>query len=324
MTVVAVTGISGHVGRGLLPLLEQDPTVERIIGIDLVPPAQGGTKVEFHRADVRDEGIVALFQGADVVVHLAFILFLRPGQPDDWPDEVNIGGSQNVARAAAQAGVRRFVTLSSLLAYGGRPDNPIPILESYPLRGRLDFFYSRAKVMLERFLARFAREHPEMTVTILRACGVMGPRADPDRMAGYTTRPFFAIRNGPPMQMVHEEDVATAIHLAVRRDLPGAYNLAPDDWVKMADVMRAIGWPVLELPYGLVRLLTSLAYRTGRSLIHPKMLDELRYPIILSNVRLRAQGWAPRYSSRETFYAGLLLPLQGKRHVAGEAGAPSR
>ena len=73
-----MTGPTGTFGFGLMPLLEADHRVARIVGIarrPFDPAAYGWTKMKYHRGDVRDPAALqAAFGGADVVVHLAFLV----------------------------------------------------------------------------------------------------------------------------------------------------------------------------------------------------------------------------------------------------------
>src|SRR5437764_15264570 len=75
---VAVTGPTGTFGFGLIPLLEAERRIAKIVGIARRPfdPAKHGwSKMEYRRGDVRDEPALRdAFAGADVVVHLAFII----------------------------------------------------------------------------------------------------------------------------------------------------------------------------------------------------------------------------------------------------------
>src|SRR2546423_11131160 len=75
---VAVTGPTGTFGFGLMPLLESEPRVERVIGIarrQFDPGQPGWTKMQYRQGDVRDaEGLRDAFTGCDVVVHLAFMI----------------------------------------------------------------------------------------------------------------------------------------------------------------------------------------------------------------------------------------------------------
>ena len=57
MQKIAVTGCTSRFARVLLPLLDNDPNIEQIIGIDLVQPAATYKKLVFHKQDVRDPAI---------------------------------------------------------------------------------------------------------------------------------------------------------------------------------------------------------------------------------------------------------------------------
>ena len=72
VSIVAVTGVAGYLGRRVLDLLEADDGVQRVIGIDSEEPIAGSPKLEFHLLDVRDARVGKIFVGVDCVVHLAF------------------------------------------------------------------------------------------------------------------------------------------------------------------------------------------------------------------------------------------------------------
>jgi nucleoside-diphosphate-sugar epimerase len=114
---VAVTGPTGTFGFGLMPLLQADDRVGKVIGIARRPfdPAEHGwSKMEYRRGDVRDpSALEEAFDGADVVVHLAFLII---GGDKQTTRAINIEGTLNTFRAAAAAGVERFVYASSVAA----------------------------------------------------------------------------------------------------------------------------------------------------------------------------------------------------------------
>src|ERR671917_1467356 len=123
---VAVTGPTGTFGFGLMPLLQADDRIGRIVGIARRPfdPAEHGwTKLEYRRGDVRDaDALREAFAGADVVVHLAFMITGSASR--QTTRAINVDGTLNAFRAAAAAGARRFVYASSVAAYGWHSDNP--------------------------------------------------------------------------------------------------------------------------------------------------------------------------------------------------------
>lgn len=309
---IVVTGISGYFGRVLLPLLEQDGTIERVIGIDRRPPSTRlSEKVRFYLRDVQDTDAEKLLQGADVLVHLAFVLMRLPGVRSEDIEEQNVRDARVVFEAAAQQGVRKIVFTSSVVAYGLHPDNPIPLTEDSPLRPNEGLYYGRAKAAIERYLDQFEKEHPGIVVTRLRPCTVVGPRADPAQMASLVSPTAILVRGANPLyQLVHEDDVASALHLAIRKDLPGAYNVAGDHPLTLRELAEMRNGRVLVLPHFVVRALMGALWRMGRSPFAPEWTDLLRYPLVVSNEKLKREGWAPRYTTAEALRA-LLAASKG-------------
>jgi hypothetical protein len=126
---VAVTGPTGTFGSGLMPLLQDDDRIARVIGIARRPfdPAERGwSKMTYRRGDVRDlDTLREAFDGVDVVVHLAFLITGNASR--ETTQSINVDGTLNVFRAAADVGAQRFVYASSVAAYGFGTDIPEPI-----------------------------------------------------------------------------------------------------------------------------------------------------------------------------------------------------
>ena len=301
---VAITGVTGYFSQMLLPYLERDAEIGRVIGIDRRTPrgSVGRNKVTFHQCDVRDPALEGLLAGADVLVHLAFVLMRLPGAKE--LDENNIGGTQAVCEAAARQGVRKLIVLSSVVAYGLHADNPIPLTEESPLRPNHGLYYSRQKVAIERYLDVFERAHPEMIVTRLRPCTVIGPHADPAQMASLTSTIVPAIWGAdPPLQLLFEEDMASALYLVIQKDAPGVYNVTGDEPRTLRELVRVRGGRVIPLPYPLVVGLMALTWRTGQSVFAPEWADLSRYPLVASNKKLKGLGWVPKYTTTEALMA---------------------
>jgi len=151
---VAVTGPTGTFGFGLMPLLQADDRVAKIVGIarrPFDPAGYGWTKLEYRRGDVRDPATLReAFASADIVVHLAFLI--TGGASAEVIRAVNVDGTLNAFRAAAEAGARRFVYASSVAAYGFHPDNPVGMTEEWPVRPAARLFYAQEKAELEGLL----------------------------------------------------------------------------------------------------------------------------------------------------------------------------
>jgi nucleoside-diphosphate-sugar epimerase len=316
---VAVTGPTGTFGSGLIPLLQDDDRIARIIGIARRPfdPAERGwTKMEFRQGDVRDpEALQEAFRGADVVVHLAFLITGNASR--STAREINVEGTLNAFRAAASAGVRRFVYASSVAAYGFHDDNPDLLAEDWPVRPAARLFYAREKAELEHLLEGEAAASGGLALYLLRPPVVLGPnvmgRKDvlPGPLAPLGRRLFGRPRRLPvpipllvpehPMQFVHEDDVGRALQLCVvAAGPPGAYNIAGDGIVTAGDVAREFGALPVRLPAGPAQAAARALARLPFLPPAVEWIEAAGRPAIMDTTKAREElGWRPRYTGLE-------------------------
>ena len=322
--VVVITGVSGFLGQAVLRRLAGSPAVGRVVGLDVREPGFRPRDLQFHLVDVAGSDLRPLFEGADVLVHLA-------GVHDAIPDEelmarVNVGGTRRVLEAAASAGVSKVVLVSSAAVYGAWPNNPVPLTEDAPLRPNPGFPLGVHKAELERLLAEWSLARPAVTTTVLRPAFVLGARADHAIARLIRARIPLAVGGSTaPVQFVHEDDATEAIALAVERDLPGVYNVAADGWLSR-DALRALLGRKVQPSIGpelMERALRRL-FRAGLVDVPPSEMPYLLHPWVVAVDRLRAQGWAPHYTNEETVLACLGGRQPGsawKAAVAATAGA---
>jgi UDP-glucose 4-epimerase len=320
-----ITGVSGFLGQAVLRRLSGSPTVGRLVGLDVQEPGFRPRDLQFHLVDVAGSDLGPLFEGADVLVHLA-------GVHDAIPDEdlmarVNVGGTRRVLEAAATAGVSKVVLVSSAAVYGAWPNNPIPLTEDAPLRPNPGFPLGVHKAELERLLAEWALARPAATTTVLRPAFVLGARADHAIARLIRGRVPFAVGGSTaPVQFVHEDDATEAIALAVERDLPGVYNVAADGWLSRDELRALVGRKIQPSigPELLERALKRL-WSAGVVDFPPSGLPYLVHPWVVAVDRLRAEGWSPRHTNEETVLACLGGREPGSvwkaAAVAGAAGA---
>ncbi len=316
---VAVTGPTGTFGFGLIPLLQADDRVARIVGIarrPFDPAAYGWTKMEYRRGDVRDsEALRAAFGRADVVVHLAFLV--TGAASGEVIRSINVEGTLNAFRAAAAAGARRFVYASSVAAYGFHPDNPVGMTEEWPVRPAARLFYAQEKAELELLLRAEADRSAKPALYLLRPPIVLGPHAvgaksplpgplaplgrSLARRVGRLPLPVPVLVPALPLQVVHEEDLGHAfLQCIVAAGPPGAYNLAADGILTAADVAREFGMVPLPLPAGpaqsAARAMAALPFLPPAA----QWVEAASHPAIVDTTRARKElDWTPRFTALE-------------------------
>lgn len=309
---VGVTGISGYLAKSLVPLLLQDRDIREVMGIDLVPPAFSHAKLRFVREDIRSPELPARLAGVDTLVHLAYIV--SEIRDKKRTHDININGTKNVLNACREAGVRKVVVASSIAAYGAHPDNPIPLTEESPLRGNPECYYSYDKLAVEEFLDGFVQRHPGIIVTRLRPAVVIGPNVNNPLGGMLKWGVWIGIRGrDTKFHLVHEEDVARAFSLAVKRDAPGAFNVADDEPVSLREVAGISGFRTLTLGPRTLKVLADIGFRLGLVKASSHWVYLVEHSVVVSNEKIRRElGWIPRTTSRENLLSVLGIYRKGR------------
>jgi dihydroflavonol-4-reductase len=225
---VLITGATGFLGHTLCPYL-----VERGYRLRaLVRPSSAWgflrpLEVELAWGDIRDaEAVRTATDGCCAVVHAAG-KFRFWGKREDFFD-VNVGGTRHALEAARQAGVERFVFVSTI-AVAGAPRTGATIDEAYLPTPADD--YQRSKLEAERLTLRYHREHG-LPAIVLRPGAFYGPGS----RYGFNRLFFEDPLKGLPLQVhrgqrinfpVYIRDVAQGVDLALKRGRPGeVYNIS--------------------------------------------------------------------------------------------------
>src|SRR4051794_16097633 len=272
--------------------------------------------MESRRGDVREPAALeAAFAGADVVVHLAFLITGTASR--ETIRAINVEGTLNAFRAATAAGAKRFVYASSVAAYGFHRDNPVGMTEEWPVRPAAHLFYAQEKAEIETLLAGETAAHPGLGLYLLRPPVVLGPHAGGGkdllpgalgplgRGVGRAIRslpvPLPALAPDVPMQFIHEDDVGQAFLLCVvGAGPPGAYNITGDGVLTGREFVRELGLAPVPVPAGVVqtaaRAVASLPFippvaEWAEAASHPAIMDASKAKDVL--------GWSPRYTSLE-------------------------
>ena len=280
------------------------------------PAEHGWKRTEYRRGDILDrDSVDGLVADADVVVHLAFIIF---GNHDE-AHEINLQGSRNVFEAARDAGAKRLVYTSSVAAYGFHDDNPELLTEDVAPRGSDGFYYSAHKAELESLLkATLAGSQTDAyvfrpsivagadaltLVTMMTSPAGIGTVIDPLRKALERlplVRPVLP-DPGVPLQLVHTDDVARAIAAATLGEgPPGIYNLAAPDPLTISDIAHELGWISVPIPHAAISAVAAGIERAPLTPAIAEWVNALRVSVLMDTTKAERELGIQWRSGAET------------------------
>jgi UDP-glucose 4-epimerase len=301
---ILITGLSTYWGGRLAQTLERNPSVEAIIGVDSEDPTRELERTEFVRVSNQHTLIRRIVKAAeiDTVVDSRLTVDSASTSPR-LAHENNVIGTLNILAACTNpdSPVRKLVFKSSAHYYGSGRDDPAFFTEDMRRTHEPRTSLKRDIVEAEAAVADFGEKNPQVTVSVLRFCNVLGPELQTTH-ARQLAMPFVPMILGfdPRYQFIHADDVVSALEYAVDHDLPGVHNAAPDGVLALSEVIGLLGkrpLPILP-PWG-TGLAASSLRRAGLQL-SPEMLLQLRYGRGLDNRKLKAAGFKFEYTTRET------------------------
>ncbi len=248
-SVVLVTGVSGYLGGHLAARLAANPEIDRVLGVDTVPPPRDLLKrmgrAEFVRADIRNPLISKVISSAsvDTVVHAS--LSASPGSAGGRATmkEMNVIGTMQLLAACQKAEtVRRVVLKSTTAVYGSSPRDPAVFDEATGPKDLPSGGYAKDAAEIEGYLRGFRRRRPDVTTTVLRFANFIGPRIDT-----VLTR-YFALPVVPTVlgfdarvQLLHEEDALAVLERAATTSCPACSTSRRTACCMLSQAIRRAG-----------------------------------------------------------------------------------
>lgn len=286
--IAVVTGAGGELGRRVATLLRGD-------GVDVVETDGGHADVDA----LSEPGDLSADLVADVVVDL--------GSSDHDRRAAHRESATEFAAAtlltADAVGASQVVFVSSAMVYGALPHNPVPLTEEAALRPDVEFVFARQLASAEESVEEWRRRSAGRVTCVLRPAVALSAHGD-SRLAGALVaglgRRFAEL--DPPSQYLHLDDLAAAIVLAVHRRLDGVFNVAPDGWIAGERVRALSGErPRIPLPERASDVLGRVRWQFQRGPIPPGLQSYTREPWVVSNGRLRAEGWVPTVTNEQAY-----------------------
>jgi UDP-glucose 4-epimerase len=258
---VLVSGMGSELGSLIATLLEKEPWVGAVTGLDIDPPRRRLRSATFHRVEPRDRrkmaGLVRDFD-PHVVVHVAVWepnARAHPGDAARWTEVAALG----VLGAAAECPSLEQITVRSGIAVYGRrrgcatrPDEAVP---TDPTTA-----FGRSLAEVER-IARQAGDAAGVPVTALRLAPVMGPHV-PSPLGRLLRLPIVPVSllADPAFSVIDDQDAATAVIAAASRRVDGPVNVVSPGAVTAAQAARLGGRipvPLIGAGWPLARVVTS-------------------------------------------------------------------
>ena len=299
--VAVVTGVSRYLGGKVADLLAADPGVDRVIGVDVVPPA-APLSAEFVRADIRNPVLGRILDdaGVDTVVHMGVIATPRQAGSRSVMKDINVIGTMQLLAACQRAdSVRHLVVKSTAAIYGSGPRDPALIAENTTPKHPPTSGWAKDSVEVEDYVRSFGRRRPDVDITTLRFANIVGPGMRTG-MTSYLTMPVVPTVMGfdPRLQFVHEDDAIEVTRRVVLTPVRGSYNIAGHGVVLLSQAIRSMGRVMLPVPSGALPFVGRTLARGAWADFSRDQVRYLTYGRALDTTRARlALGFEPRYSS---------------------------
>ena len=328
--VVLVTGVSRHLGGRMARLLTGDPAVDRVIGVDVVPPPEPLGGAEFVRADIRNPIIAKVIRAAsvDTVVHMGVIATPMQAGGRMSMKEINVIGTMQLLAACQKSpSVQRLVVKSTSSVYGSGPRDPAMFTEDHEPMHPPSSGWAKDSAEVEGYVRGFARRRPDVEVTTLRFANFIGPEVNTP-MTGYFCLPMVPTVMGfdARLQFIHEDDGLEALHLAALGQATGIINIAGDGVLLLSQAIRRVGRPAVPVPPLLVGLAGRGFIASGLADFSPEQVRFLTFGRGMDTARMRAVlKFVPRYTTEAAFEdfvvsRGLNGVMTAQRIAAAEAG----
>ena len=304
--VVLITGVSRYLGGLLASTLSRDTSIERIIGVDVVPPRQDVGRTEFVRADIRNPIIAKVIASAhvDTVVHMSVIATPFGAGGRTAMKEINVIGTMQLLAACQKApSLQKLVVKSTTAIYGSSSRDPALFAEGMEPRAQFRTGYGKDSTEVEGYVRGLGRRRPDVDVTLLRFANFIGPRIDTP-LTRYFSLPVVPRVFGfdPRVQFIHEDDGIEVLRRAVVDDHRGTFNVAGSGVLLVSQAIRRAGRPSVQVLSPAVSVVGSLFRRAGLVDFSPEQMQFLQFGRGVDVTRLHEDfGFTPAYTTVQAF-----------------------
>ena len=276
---ILVTGAAGALARQVINRLRE--TCD-LVAVDFREQVYLGDDIPSYCIDFNKRVFEDLFRRYqfDGVIHLGRILSSQLTRMRRY--NANVLGTQKLLDLSEKYGIRRIIVLSTYHVYGAVAYNPALIDESAPLKSAGLTADLVDSVELENLANIYLWRYPELNITILRPCNIVGPgvRNSMSSLLGSERAPVLA-GFSPMMQFIHIDDMADAIVLAWHKPVKGVFNVAPQDWVAYQQALKLCGCKRISLPSIPPAVPKVISRVLNLRSFPPYLLSFFKYPVVI-------------------------------------------
>lgn len=314
--VVLVAGVSRYLGGLYARRLSAEPGIERILGVDVIPPKHSIGRAEFVRADIRNPMIGRIMNQAqvDTVVHMNVIATPKDTGGRVTQKEINVIGTMQLLAACQKAStVQRLVVKSSAAIYGSSPRDPAMFAEDMNAKSTPRTGFGKDSIEVEGYVRGFSRRRPDVEITMLRLANVVGPQIR-TAVTDYFSLPVIPVPLGydARMQFLHEDDAVAALVTATTGPSVGIVNVAGEGFLTLLQCLAIVRRPILPVPLMTAGVIGNVVKRSGLADFSPDQVAFLAFGRGLDTTRMhKVLSFEPRYTTRAAFESF----ARGLRHV---------
>lgn len=276
---VLVTGAAGALAQQVINRLRGK---YNIVAVDFRELTYLSDDIPSYKIDFNKRVFEDLFKtySFDSVIHLGRISSSEETRLRRY--NANVLGTQKLLDLSHKYGISNVLVLSTYHVYGASPYNPALINETAPLKAAELTMDLVDSVELENLANIYLWRYPDLNITILRPCSIVGPgvKNTPSRLLSHNYSPML-MGFSPIMQFIHIDDMADAIALAHQKSKRGVYNVAPKDWISYQDALSHCNCtpvPIPSIPPILPKTVTRLL---NLKMFPSYLVNYFKYPVVI-------------------------------------------
>ena len=291
---VLITGISGRLGQLLAQKVHR---LHPVIGLDRRPFPRAPKDVAMCRMDIRSRRCEDIFRrnAIEAIIHLNILHDPRASAAEHHT--FNVVGTKQLLEYCVRYKIPKFILLSTADLYGTGPRAMEYLDEGAPLMGAASDTGMRDLVEVDMLVSSFFWQHPDIETVVLRPVHILG-EVD-NAVSRYLRLPRIPRLLGydPMVQGIHAEDVCAAIVKTLRPGARGVFNVTGPPAVPLSAMLRAVGRPVLPVPYTLFDRVVRRMFESKMWRFPPAELEHLRFGCMIDGSRIRRElGFEPQWN----------------------------